>query len=76
MRRLWTYLQRYRRRYAVGGACLLATATLAMMVPYKGRLRGFDDAIGVRRRVVAQPADLLAGDRRGDAAVAATRTDA
>ena len=34
MRRLWTYLKRYRRRYAVGGACLLATATLAMMVPY------------------------------------------
>jgi len=34
MRRLWTYLKRYRRRYAVGGVCLLATATLAMMVPY------------------------------------------
>ncbi len=44
MRRLWTYLQRYRRRYAVGGACLLATATLAMMVPYL--LKRAIDAIG------------------------------
>ena len=34
MRRLWTYLLRYRWRYAAGGACLLATATLAMAVPY------------------------------------------
>ncbi len=34
MRRLWGYLKRYRARYAVGGACLLATATLAMLVPY------------------------------------------
>ena len=44
MRRLWTYLWRYRRRYAVGGACLLATATLAMMVPYL--LKRSIDAIG------------------------------
>jgi ATP-binding cassette, subfamily B, multidrug efflux pump len=44
MRRLWTYLKRYRRRYAVGGACLLATATLAMMVPYL--LKRTIDAIG------------------------------
>ena len=46
MRRLWTYLKRYRRRYAVGGACLLATATLAMMVPYL--LKRTIDAIGHR----------------------------
>jgi ATP-binding cassette, subfamily B, multidrug efflux pump len=44
MRRLWTYLWRYRRRYAVGGACLLATATLAMMVPYL--LKRSIDAVG------------------------------
>ena len=44
MRRLWTYLRRYRRRYTVGGACLLATATLAMMVPYL--LKRAIDAIG------------------------------
>jgi len=34
MRRLWGYLTRYRARYALGGACLLVTATLAMLVPY------------------------------------------
>src|SRR5215470_17411077 len=34
MRRLWGYLLRYRWRYAAGGACLLATATLAMAIPY------------------------------------------
>src|SRR5262245_35673323 len=34
MRRLWAYLQRYRWRYLAGGVCLLATATLAMVVPY------------------------------------------
>ncbi|MFQ5665632.1 MAG: ABC transporter ATP-binding protein [Candidatus Binatia bacterium] len=34
MRRLWTYLLRYRWRYALGGVCLLATASLAMAVPY------------------------------------------
>ncbi len=34
MRRLWGYLKRYRARYALGGACLLLTATLAMLVPY------------------------------------------
>lgn len=44
MRRLWTYLKRYRQRYAVGGACLLATATLAMMVPYL--LKRTIDSIG------------------------------
>jgi ATP-binding cassette, subfamily B, multidrug efflux pump len=34
MRRLWGYLRRYRARYTLGGMCLLATATLAMLVPY------------------------------------------
>lgn len=34
MRRLLRYVQRYWLRYAAGGACLLATATLAMAVPY------------------------------------------
>ena len=34
MRRLQGYLLRYRWRYAAGGICLLATATLAMAVPY------------------------------------------
>ena len=34
MGRLWSYLARYRSRYAVGLACLLATGTLAMAVPY------------------------------------------
>jgi ATP-binding cassette subfamily B protein len=44
MRRLWTYLQRYRWRYAAGGACLLGTASLAMMVPYL--LKQAIDAVG------------------------------
>lgn len=34
MARLLAYLRRYRVRYAAGGACLLATASLAMLVPY------------------------------------------
>lgn len=34
MRRLSGYLLRYRWRYVAGGICLLATATLAMAVPY------------------------------------------
>ena len=53
MRRLWMYLQRYRWRYAAGGACLLATATLAMLVPYL--LKRAIDAIahGVAPRQVA-----------------------
>lgn len=33
MRRLWTYLARYRRRSFLGVACLVATATLAMAIP-------------------------------------------
>ena len=34
MGRLWSYLIRYRGRYAFGLACLLATGTLAMTIPY------------------------------------------
>lgn len=34
MRRLLGYVSRYRGRYAAGGLCLLATATLAMAIPY------------------------------------------
>lgn len=34
MKRLLRYLRRYWVRYALGGACLLATASLAMLVPY------------------------------------------
>jgi len=44
MRRLGAYLVRYRWRYAAGGACLLATATLAMMIPYL--LKQAIDAVG------------------------------
>ena len=34
MRRLFGYMARYRRRYVLGLACLLATASLAMAIPY------------------------------------------
>jgi len=34
MGRLWHYLGRYRRRYLIGGVCLLATATLVMWIPW------------------------------------------
>jgi ATP-binding cassette subfamily B multidrug efflux pump len=34
MGRLWSYLGRYRSRYAFGIACLLATGSLAVTVPY------------------------------------------
>src|SRR5438132_4301404 len=34
MARLWTYMRRYRGRYAFGLFCLLATGTMAMAVPY------------------------------------------
>ncbi len=34
MQRLWSYMIRYRGRYALGLACLLVTASLAMAVPY------------------------------------------
>jgi ATP-binding cassette subfamily B multidrug efflux pump len=42
MHRLLSYLSRYRRRYAVGLACLFSTASLAMTVPYL--MRGAIDA--------------------------------
>src|SRR6266478_6434669 len=34
MARLWTYMRRYRGRYAFGLFCLLVTGTMAMAVPY------------------------------------------
>ncbi len=34
MGRLWHYLGRYRRRYLIGGVCLLGTATLVMWIPW------------------------------------------
>jgi len=45
MRRLWKYLSRYRLRYVIGIACLLATAEIGMRVPYL--LKQAVDAIGV-----------------------------
>lgn len=33
MRRLWSYLARYRMRYLAGCLCLIATASLAMSIP-------------------------------------------
>ncbi|MCK6554818.1 ABC transporter ATP-binding protein/permease [Candidatus Binatia bacterium] len=44
MHRLWGYVRRYRRRYAVGCLCLLATASLAMAIPYL--LKRAVDAVG------------------------------
>jgi ATP-binding cassette subfamily B protein len=59
MRRLQGYLLRYRWRYAGGGICLLATATLAMAVPYL--LKRAIDAIshGVALRQVAAYAGII-----------------
>jgi len=44
MQRLMRYVSRYRRRYVAGALCLLATATLAMAIPYI--LKQAIDAIG------------------------------
>lgn len=44
MRRLFAYIRRYRVRYALGGACLVATASLAMSIPLL--LKYAIDAIG------------------------------
>lgn len=59
MRRLFGYLRRYQARYAVGGACLLVTASLAMAVPYL--LKHAIDAIqrGEPFRVAAQLAAAI-----------------
>ena len=61
MTRLFGYLRRYRARYAVGGACLLVTASLAMAVPYL--LKHAIDAIqrGEPFRVAAQLAAAIVG---------------
>ncbi|RMD82654.1 MAG: ABC transporter ATP-binding protein [Candidatus Dadabacteria bacterium] len=37
MKRLWGYVGRHRGRYIAGAACLLATATLVMAIPYLTR---------------------------------------
>ncbi len=34
MKRLWRYVRRYRRRYALGAVALLLTASMAMSIPY------------------------------------------
>jgi ATP-binding cassette subfamily B protein len=49
MRRLLTYLVRYRSRYAAGCVCLFATATLAMAVPYllKRAIDGISSGAGL-----------------------------
>jgi ATP-binding cassette subfamily B multidrug efflux pump len=47
MARLWSYMLRYRGRYAFGLFCLLATGTLAMAVPYL--LKRAVDAIAAGR---------------------------
>ncbi len=54
--RLFGYLRRYVARYAVGGACLLVTASLAMAVPYL--LKRAIDAIAARRALRAVAAEL------------------
>ncbi|MBI3786535.1 MAG: ABC transporter ATP-binding protein [Deltaproteobacteria bacterium] len=61
MRRLLTYLVRYRGRYAIGCFCLLATATLAMAVPYLLK-RAIDEvAHGGGLRGVSFYAGLIVG---------------
>ena len=37
-RRLWSYIVRHKARYLLGAACLFATATLVMAIPYLTRL--------------------------------------
>ncbi|RMD86137.1 MAG: ABC transporter ATP-binding protein [Candidatus Dadabacteria bacterium] len=37
VQRLWTYVGRHRGRYIAGAACLFATATLVMAIPYLTR---------------------------------------
>lgn len=61
MTRLFGYLRRYAARYAVGGACLLVTASLAMAVPYL--LKHAIDAIerGEPYRVAAGLAAAIVG---------------
>ena len=67
MRRLWSYLARYRARYVAGCLCLLVTASLAMAIPVL--LKRAVDSIptGARRR--RRPTS-----RRGSAPRACTRS--
>ncbi len=61
MIRLWGYLRRYQLRYALGGFCLVVTATLAMSIPYL--LKRAVDAIqgGQQISTVATLAAAIAG---------------
>lgn len=61
MLRLWGYARRYLTRYLLGAFCLLATASLAMAVPYllKRAIDGI--AAGVEFSQVAAIAALIAG---------------
>jgi ATP-binding cassette subfamily B multidrug efflux pump len=53
MHRLWPYIRKHKFRYAVGSACLFATATLVMVIP--GLTRDAVDAIDM-----AKPAETIA----------------
>ena len=61
MLRLWGYSRRYLSRYLLGALCLLATASLAMAVPYllKRAIDGITE--GVPFSEVASIAALIAG---------------
>jgi len=60
MRRLWTYLARYRARYVAGCACLVITASLAMAIPFL--LKHAVDSIPTGDGATA--ADVAAGAHR------------
>jgi ATP-binding cassette subfamily B protein len=60
MRRLWTYLARYRARYVAGCICLVITASLAMAIPFL--LKHAVDSIPTGDGVAA--ADVAAGAHR------------
>jgi ATP-binding cassette subfamily B protein len=53
MHRLWPYIRKHKLRYAIGSACLFATATLVMVIP--GLTRDAVDAIDT-----ARPAETIA----------------
>ncbi len=59
VKRLWQYVLRYKLRYLIGTACLFATASMVMAIPYFTRvaidaIRGSDtDALSVVMRCTA-----------------------
>ena len=61
MARLLRYLRRYKARYALGGGCLFATASLAMLVPYllKGAIETIEQH-GAFSRVAAYAGLIVA----------------